>query len=138
MFLLFYYLHTNFTCILLELLVEYSNYSNSGAYQRGDAYQREVFISVWSPKGVALIRGWRLFEAKRLLEKILYIYSETSFDIKKFIVLLHTLSAYNNLIVSSATKFTLLISGNLCVKDEGVVKSMYTLGLIRQHVERIL
>ena len=32
----------------------------------------EALISMWAPKRAALIRGWRLFEARRLLEKIWY------------------------------------------------------------------
>ena len=30
----------------------------------------EALISIWIPKGAALIRGWCLFEAQRLLEEI--------------------------------------------------------------------
>ena len=44
-------------CILVQLLVEYSNYSNKhgiqrcGTYYKGGAYWREALISVWIPKG---------------------------------------------------------------------------------------
>ena len=61
------------------------------------------------------------------------MYSGTPLDIKKFIVLCYTyqqLTAY-----SSAIKFTCLIPGNVCVQDEGMVKSMcmYILVLIQHH-----
>ena len=58
------------------------------------------------------------------------MYSRTPLDIKKIIVLLHTLSAY-----SSAIKFTRLISGNVCVQAEGMLEPMKTLVLIQHHVE---
>ena len=56
---------------------------------------------------------------------------------KMFIVLLHTLSAYVTA-YSSAIKFTRLISGNVCVQAEGMLKPMKTLVLIQHHFERIL
>ena len=43
-----------------------------GAYQRGNLYQREALISMWITKGAALVREWRLFEARSLLEEIRY------------------------------------------------------------------
>ena len=57
--------------------------------------------------------------------------------LKKFIVLLHTLSGYNSLLVrykvySSDTREC------LCTQAEGMVKPMKTLVLIQHHVERIL
>ena len=73
---LFYCLHTNSICILLQLLVKYGNYSNKRCicrccpYQRGGAYQREALISMQIPKGAALFRRRCLFEARRLLENI--------------------------------------------------------------------
>ena len=57
--------------------------------------------------------------------------------LKKNIVLLHTLSTYNNLLVrykvysSDPTKC-------LCTQAKGTVKLMKTLVLIQHHVERIL
>ena len=39
---------------------------------------------------------------------------------------------------SSATKFTRLIPGNVCVQAEGTLKPMETLVSIQHHVERIL
>ena len=62
---------------------------------------------------------------------------ETLLILKNVIVLLHTLSAYNSLLVrykvysSDPTEY-------LCTQAEGMVKSMKTLVLIRHHVERIL
>ena len=65
------------------------------------------------------------------------MYSGTPFDIKKFIVPFHTLSAYNSLLVrykvySSDPKECLR------TQSEGMLKSMKTLILIQHHVERIL
>ena len=48
-----------------------------------------------------------------------------------FILYQHT-TAY-----SSAIKFTRLISGNICVQDELMVKPIYALVLIQYHVKRI-
>ena len=62
------------------------------------------------------------------------MYSGTPLDIKKIIVLLHTLSAYNNLLV----RYKVYSSDPREVCAEGMVKSMKTLVLIRHHVERIL
>ena len=56
---------------------------------------------------------------------------------KKFIVLLHTLSAYITA-YSTDIKFTRLIPGNVCVQAEGMLKPMKTLVLIQHHFERIL
>ena len=57
--------------------------------------------------------------------------------LKKFIVLLHTLSAYNSLLVRYK-----VYSSNLteCLRTqvEGMVKPMKTLVFIQHHVERIL
>ena len=54
--------------------------------------------------------------------------------LKGFIVLLHTLSAYN----SFAIKLTRLIPGNICKQNKDMVKPMCTFTLIQYHVERIL
>ena len=89
-----YCLHTNCICILIQLLVEQSNYSNKryiqrcGGYQRGGAYQREALISLLIAKSVALFRGRHLFEDRRLLEEIRYImniYLKLCHKISKFI-----------------------------------------------------
>ena len=56
---------------------------------------------------------------------------------KKIIVLLHTLSAYNSLVVS----YNVYSSDSrecLDTQAEGMVKPMKTLALIQHHVERIL
>ena len=46
-------------------------YLNINNIFRGPALIRgEALISIWTPKGAALIRGRRLFEVGRLLEKI--------------------------------------------------------------------
>ena len=65
------------------------------------------------------------------------MYSGTPLDIKKIIVLLHTLSAYNSLLV----RYKVYSSDPrecLCPQAEGMVKPMKTLVLIQHHVERIL
>ena len=57
--------------------------------------------------------------------------------LKKTIVLLHTLSAYNSLLV----RYKVYSSDPrecLCTQAEGIVKPMKTLVLIQHHVERIL
>ena len=57
--------------------------------------------------------------------------------LKKFIVLLHTLSAYNSLLV----RYKVYSSDPrecLCTQAEGMVKPMKTLVLIQHHIERIL
>ena len=62
---------------------------------------------------------------------------ETLLILKKFIVLLHTLSAYNSLLL----RYQVYSFGPrecLCTKAEGKVKSMKTLALIQHYVERIL
>ena len=56
--------------------------------------------------------------------------------LKKSIVLLHTFQ--HRTAYSSTIKFTCMISANVCVKDESMVKPMYTLVLIRHRVETIL
>ena len=56
---------------------------------------------------------------------------------KKIIVLLHTLSAYNSLLVHCKS-FTRLIPENVCVQAERMLKPMKTLVLSQRHVERIL
>ena len=65
------------------------------------------------------------------------MYSGTPLDIRKLIVLFHTLSAYNSLLVrykvcSSDPKEC------LCTQPEGMLTSMKTLVLIQHHAERIL
>ena len=65
------------------------------------------------------------------------MYSGTPLDIEKVIVLFHTLSAYNSLLI----RFKVHSSNPsecLCKQAEGIVKPMQTLVLIRHHVERIL
>ena len=55
--------------------------------------------------------------------------------LKIFIVLLHTLSAYNSLLV----RYKVYLSDPrqcLCTQDEGMVKPMKTLVLNQHHVER--
>ena len=57
--------------------------------------------------------------------------------LKKFIILLHTLSAYNKLLV----RYKVYSSDPrecLCTQAEGMVKPVKTLVLIKHHVERIL
>ena len=49
---------------------------------------------------------------------------------KRFIVLVHTLSAYITA-YSTDIKFTCLIPGNVCVQAEGMLKPMKTLVLIQ-------
>ena len=79
-----YCLHTRSIYIFVQVLVEYSNYSNKpciqrcSAYQKGGASQHGALISMWIPRGVGLIRGRCLFEAWHLLEEIQeiqYLYS---------------------------------------------------------------
>ena len=73
-----------------------------------------------------------------LSDNILRIFGqEPLLILKKCIVLLHTLSAYNSLLVlykvySSDSRECLF------TQPEGMVKSMKTLVLIQHHVERIL
>ena len=67
------------------------------------------------------------------------MYSTNSLDIKKYIVLLHTLSTYNSLLV----RYKVYSSDPrecLCTQAEGMVKPMKTLVglLIQHHVERFL
>ena len=52
---------------------EYSNYSNKRRIWRCGAYLRKTLISIWIPKGAALIRAMHLFEARSLLEEIPYV-----------------------------------------------------------------
>ena len=70
-------------------------------------------------------------------DNILRMYSGTPLDFKKCIVLLHTLSACNSLLV----RYKVYSSDPrecLCTQLEGMLKSMKTLVLIQHHVERIL
>ena len=65
------------------------------------------------------------------------MYLGTPLDIKKLIVILHTLSAYNNLLV----RYKVYLSHpreRLCTQPEGMLKSMKTLVLTQHHIERIL
>ena len=65
------------------------------------------------------------------------MYSETPLDIKKFIVFLQTLSAYNSLLVH----YKVYSSGPreyLCIQAEGMVEPMKTFVLTQHHIERIL
>ena len=65
------------------------------------------------------------------------MYSGTPLDIKKCIVLLHNLLAYNSLLV----RYKVYASDPrecLCKHPEGMLRSMKTLVLIQHHVERIL
>ena len=65
------------------------------------------------------------------------MYSRTPLDIKKIIVLLHTLSAYKSLLV----RYKVYLSDPmecLCTQAKGMVKPMKTLVLIQHHIERIL
>ena len=64
------------------------------------------------------------------------MYAGAPLDIKK-IIFLHTLSAYNSLLV----RYKVYSSDPrecLCKQAEGMVKPMKTLVLIQHHVERIL
>ena len=54
-------------------------------------------------------------------------------NIRFFFILYQYITAY-----SSAMKFTCLIPENVCVQDEGMVKSIFALVLIQDHVERTL
>ena len=65
------------------------------------------------------------------------MYSGTPLDIKKNIALLHTLSAYNSLLV----RYKIYSSDPrecLCTQADGIVRLMKTLVLIQHHIERIL
>ena len=56
---------------------------------------------------------------------------------KRFIILLHTLSAYNSLLAH----YNVYLSDSrecLCTQPEGILKPVKTLVLIQHHVERIL
>ena len=57
----------------------------------------------------------------------MYLYSGTILTFKRCIVLLHTLSAYNSLLVRY--KVTRLVPGNVCIQAEGMLKPMKTLVL---------
>ena len=65
------------------------------------------------------------------------MYSGTPLDIKKFIVILHTLSTFNSLLVRYKV-YSSHPRKCLCTQPEGMLKSMKTLVLIQHHVERIL
>ena len=43
------------------------------AFRGAELIRGEALISMWIPRGEALIRGRSLFEARRLLEEIRYI-----------------------------------------------------------------
>ena len=69
--------------------------------------------------------------------KVLHIcFQEPPLISKIFMVLLHTLSRYNSLLV----RYKVYSSdpGNVCVQAEGMLKPMKTLVLIQHYVERIL
>ena len=87
---LFYCLHASFICILVQLLVEYSGYSNKRHIQSRGTYQREALILMCIPKSAALIRGQRKFQIRRLLDKYnirqgLYTAQKMKFSIKDFV-----------------------------------------------------
>ena len=65
------------------------------------------------------------------------MYSGIPLDIKRVIVLLHTLSAYNTLLVRYKV-YSSDLRECLCTQPEGVLRSMKTLVLIQHHIERIL
>ena len=65
------------------------------------------------------------------------MYSGTALDIKKIMVLLHALSAYNNLLVCYKV-YSSDPRECLCTQTEGMVKPMKTLVLIQHDFERIL
>ena len=66
------------------------------------------------------------------------MYSRASLDIKKRIaVLLHTLAAYNSLLLRDKV-YSSHPRECLCTQAEGMVKPIKTLVLIQHHVERIL
>ena len=52
---------------------------------------------------------------------------------RKFLVLLHTLLAYNSLLVNCKAYYSDPEEG---VQDEGMVKPLYTLVMIRHHIKR--
>ena len=56
--------------------------------------------------------------------------------LKKYIVLVHTLSAFNSFLAHYKV-YCQGIPGNVCVQDESMVKPMHTLVLIHYRVERI-
>ena len=65
------------------------------------------------------------------------MYSGTPLDIKKFTAFLHTLSAYNSLLV----RYKVYLSDPrecLCTQPEAMLKSMKTSVLIQHHINRIL
>ena len=65
------------------------------------------------------------------------MYSGIPLDIKRVIVLLHTLSAYNTLLVRYKV-YSSDLRECLCTQPEGMLRSMKTLVLIQHHIERIL
>ena len=71
-------------------------------------------------------------------DNILRIYvQERLLILKAFIVLLHTLSAYNSLLVHYIV-YSFDPRECLCTQAEGMAKPMKTLVLIQHHVARIL
>ena len=65
------------------------------------------------------------------------MYSGTPLDIKKLIVILHTLSAYNSLLFRYKA-YSSHPRECLCTQPEGMLKSMKTLVLTQHNIERIL
>ena len=61
-----------------------------------------------------------------------YVFRNPPLDIKKIIVLLHTLSAYNSLLVRCKV-YSSDPRECLCTKVEGMVKPMKTLVMIQHH-----
>ena len=65
------------------------------------------------------------------------MYPGTPTDFKKFYSSFsYFISIYSS--YQSSIKFTREIAGNVCIQNEDIVKSMYTLVLIQHHVKRIL
>ena len=62
---------------------------------------------------------------------------EPLLKLKKITVILHTLTAYNSLLVRYKV-YSSDLRECLCTQAEGMVKPMKTLVLIQHHVERIL
>ena len=64
------------------------------------------------------------------------MYSGTPLYLKKFIVLLFTLSAYNSVLLRYQV-YTADPRECLCTQPEGMLQSMKTLVMIEDHVERV-
>ena len=65
------------------------------------------------------------------------MHSGTPLDIKKFVALLHTLSAYNSLLI----RYEVYSSDPreyLCTQPETILKSMKSLVLMQHHIKRII